>query len=75
KRREGSMTGLKVLRMIEFITSHILLVGGLVLITIGIIQGSTTAGTVLIIVGIWAFALGLCVTFSAAFKKLHARKR
>ncbi len=65
--------GLKALSMTEFLTSHILLIGGLVLVTIGIIQGLTTAGLALIIAGMWASALGLCVGFSVAFKKLLAK--
>ena len=58
--------GLKVLSIREWLMSHILLVGGLVLITIGLLQGigGLTIG------GIWAVALGLCLGFSGAFKKL-----
>ena len=57
---------LKVSSITEFLVSHILLVGGLVLITVGLLQGIM----VLNIIGIWAFALGLCLGFGAAFKKL-----
>ena len=60
---------LKVLSIQQFILSHILLVGGLVLITIGLLQ----EGMVLNVIGIWCFALGLCLGFSAAFKKLAAK--
>ena len=62
--------GLKVLSTKEFLTSHILLVVGLILVTVGIIQGLTTLGAALIIVGMWVGAFGLCAVFSAAFKKL-----
>ena len=58
--------GLKVFSIQEWLTSHILLVGGLVLITIGLLQGNMA----LTIIGIWCFVLGLCLGFSAAFKKL-----
>ena len=62
--------GLKVLGSKEFLISHILIIGGLVLVTIGIIQGLTTLGVALIIAGMWVGALGLCAGFGAAFKKL-----
>ncbi len=58
--------GLKVFSMQELVVSHILLVGGLVLITVGLLQGTM----VLTVIGIWALALGLCIGFSAVFKKL-----
>ncbi len=61
--------GLKVLSIQECIVSHILLVAGLVLITIGLLQGIM----VLNVIGIWAFALGLCLGFGAAFAKLAAK--
>ncbi len=61
--------GLKILSIQEWVLSHILLVAGLVLITIGLIQGAV----VLNIIGIWCFALGLCLGFSYAFKKLVAK--
>ena len=48
---------------------HILVVGGLVLVTIGLLQGAM----VLNIIGMWALALGLCVGLGAAFKKLLAK--
>ena len=61
--------GLKVLSIQECIVSHILLVAGLVLITIGLIQGAM----VLNIIGIWAFALGLCLMLGFIFAKLLAK--
>lgn len=61
--------GLKVLSVGEWVLSHILLVAGLVLVTIGLIQEAM----VLNIIGIWCFALGLCLGFSYAFKKLAAK--
>lgn len=61
--------GLKVLGIKELLISHILLIGGLVLVTIGLLQGFM----VLNIIGIWTFALGLCVFFGAAFGKLVAK--
>jgi len=63
------MMGLKVLSLREWIASHVLLIGGLVLITIGLLQEDM----VLTVIGIWAFALGLCVAFTGAFKKLAAK--
>jgi len=65
--------GLKVFSITEFLISHILLIGGLVLVTVGIIQHLTTIGLALIIAGMWVGALGLCIGFSAAFKKLLAK--
>jgi len=47
-----------------------MIVGGLVLITIGIIQGLTTAGVVLMIIGMWVGAIGLCTGFGTALKKI-----
>ncbi len=61
--------GLTVLSIREWLVSHILLVGGLVLVTIGLLQGNM----VLNVIGIWSFALGLCTVFSIAFKKLVAK--
>ena len=61
--------GLKVLGIRDLLVSHILLVGGLVLVTIGLLQD----GMVLTIIGIWALALGLCSGFGAAFKKLASK--
>jgi len=61
--------GLKILSTTEFLVAHILLVGGLVLVTIGLLQGVM----VLNVIGIWALALGFCVEFGAAFKKLVSK--
>lgn len=61
--------GLKVSGIREWITSHILLVGGLALLTVGLVQ----EGLGLVIAGIWAFALGLSIGFGAAFRKLMAK--
>ena len=58
--------GLSVFGIKELLVSHILLVGGLVLVTIGLLQETV----VLNVIGIWAIALGLCTGLSAAFKKL-----
>ena len=64
---------LKVLGIKEFVVSHIFLVGGLVLVTVGILQHLSSLGVALIIIGMWVGALGLCVGFGAAFKKLVAK--
>ncbi len=69
KIKEGNMKILKVLNVKEFVLSHILLVGGLVLITIGLLQ-ETMALTV---IGIWVIALGLCLAFGFIFAKLVAK--
>lgn len=61
--------GLKVLSVTELLVTHILVIGALVLITIGLIQGIM----VLSIIGIWAFTLGLCVGVGAAFKRVMAK--
>ena len=61
--------GLKVFSVSEFLVSHLLLVGGLVLVTIGLLQGAV----VLNVIGIWAIALGLCTGLSIALKKLGAK--
>ena len=61
--------GLKVLGVGEWLAAHILLVGGLVLITVGLLQDST----VLTVIGIWAIALGACIGFGAAFKKMISK--
>ncbi|MFC2032674.1 hypothetical protein ACFLUS_04880 [Chloroflexota bacterium] len=58
--------GLKVLNLREWLTAHILLVVGLVLITVGLLQGVMP----LTVGGIWAIALGLCLVVGSAFKKL-----
>jgi len=59
--------GLKVLGIKEFIVSHVLIVVGLILITVGIVKGPSVA---LIIAGIWVGAVGLCSLFGTAFKKI-----
>ena len=69
KNKEGNMGGLKVLSVTELIVTHILLVGGLVLVTIGLLQGTM----VLNVIGIWVLALGLCVGLGAALKKLATK--
>ena len=61
--------GLSVFGIKELLVSHILLVGGLVLVTIGLLQEAM----VLNILGIWAIALGLCTGLGAAFKKLASK--
>ena len=61
--------GLKVLSVPLFIISHILLIGGLVLITLGLLKGTMLFN----IIGIWAFALGLCVSIGFSFKKLVSK--
>ncbi|MFC1974611.1 hypothetical protein ACFLVA_01195 [Chloroflexota bacterium] len=61
--------GLKVFGIKELLVSHILLVGGLVLITIGLLQDAV----VLNIIGIWVIALGLCIGLGAAFKELASK--
>jgi hypothetical protein len=61
--------GLKILSIREFLVSHVLLVGGLVLVTIGLLQDIM----VLNIIGIWAFTFGACIGFCSAFRKLAAK--
>lgn len=61
--------GLKVLSVVEWLASHILIIGGLTLITIGLLQEVV----VLTIIGIWAIALGACIVFGAAFRKLATK--
>lgn len=63
------MMGLKVLSVVEWLASHILIIGGLTLITIGLLRD----GMALSISGIWAIALGTCIVFGAAFKKLATK--
>ena len=65
--------GLKIFTTKEFIISHTLVIGGLILITAGILQGLSSLGAALIIVGMWVGALGLCIGFGTAFKKLLAK--
>ncbi len=59
----------KVLSMKEFILSHVFLIGGLILLSVGLsldIIGLNIAG-------IWCFAGGLCFAFSLIFAKLLAK--
>ena len=68
--------GLKVLSIKEFLISHILLVGGLILVSIGILLhdlGLTRLGVALFIAGMWVGACGLYVAFGFIFKKLLAK--
>ncbi len=68
--------GQKVLSIKEFLISHILLVGGLVFISIGILlhdMGLTRLGVVLFIGGTWLGAFGIYVAFGFIFKKLLAK--
>ncbi|MBL7074691.1 hypothetical protein ISS37_05555 [candidate division KSB1 bacterium] len=58
--------GLKVLTIAQWIISHIFLIGGLVLITIGLANGTM----LLNIIGIWALAIGMCLAIGFSFKKL-----
>ena len=60
--------GLKMLNTTEIVVSHILFVGGLVLVSIGLLQEAMFLN----VIGIWAFAMGLCVGLGAAFKKIAA---
>lgn len=61
--------GLKVLSILEFLISHIFIVGGLVLITIGLLNELM----VLNIIGIWILAVGFCLAIGFSFKKLMAK--
>ena len=61
--------GLKVLSFPLFLISHLFLIGGLVLITLGLLNGPMLYN----IIGIWAFALGLCVAVGFSFKKLASK--
>lgn len=67
------MMGLKIFSTAEFVVTQVLLVGGLVLLTVGLLQGFTSLGAALIIAGMWVGALGLCLGSGAAFKKLMAK--
>jgi len=60
---------LKVLSIKEWVLSHILLIVGLILVSVGLPSGIIG----LTIAGIWAFALGLCLLFGYAFAKLAAK--
>jgi len=71
------MKDLKVLSKGEWTLSHGFIVGGLILLSVGLGLGlgPIIHGVVgLIIAAIWCFAGGLCVVFSAAFRKLAAKK-
>jgi len=61
--------GLKVLTLKQWILSHALLVAGLILITIGLLQG----GMVLNVIGIWAFTLGLCLLLGFSFARVISK--
>lgn len=69
KKLGGSIMGLKVLSILEFLISHIFIVGGLVLITIGLLNELM----VLNIIGIWILAVGFCLAIGFSFKKLMAK--
>ncbi len=60
----------KILSVKEWALSHVFLVGGLVLVTVGMVQGLSNLGVALIIIGMWVGALGLCLAFGYIFKKL-----
>ncbi len=59
----------KVLNVKEWVISHILLVGGLVLFTIGLLM--RIAG--LTVAGIWVVAAGFCYTSLTIASKLLAK--
>jgi len=61
--------GLSVMSIQEWIISHILFLGGLIVITIGLLNDSMG----FTIAGIWAFVLGVCLGTSAIVKKLFAK--
>lgn len=61
--------GLKVLSIAEFLISHILITGGLVLVTVGLLKGITTMH----IAGMWVFAVGICFGLWSAFRKLAVK--
>lgn len=61
--------GLKVLSFPLFLTSHIFIIGGLVMISLGLQKGTLLFN----IIGIWVFALGLCVSIGYSFKKLVSK--
>ncbi|MFC2066717.1 hypothetical protein ACFLUO_06670 [Chloroflexota bacterium] len=60
---------LKVLNIKELILSHILIVGGLVLISLGLAWDAVGYT----IAGIWVLTIGLCVSLGAIFAKLMAK--
>ena len=61
---------LKVLNIRDFLVSHILLVGGLVLVTMGLLQPNMNLN----VIGIWTIALGLCLAIGNGFKRLSEKK-
>jgi uncharacterized membrane protein YiaA len=60
---------LKVLSLTQLLMSHVLLVAGLILVTIGLVQDNM----VLNIIGMWVFVLGLCAGFMFAFRKVISK--
>ena len=63
------MKSLKVLGSREFAISHVLILIGLILFTVGAAAGQM----VLIIISAWFFTFGLCALFSSAFAKLSTK--
>ena len=45
----------------KFLNAYILHIGGLILIIIGVSQGSTRAGIILLITGIWVGIFGILI--------------
>lgn len=64
------MFKLQVLSFLEFFLSHLFLIAGLVLVTIGLLNGNL----VLTIIGIWIFMLGVCLGFTFTARKLYKQK-
>jgi uncharacterized membrane protein YiaA len=64
-----NLLGFKIMSASEWLLSHILLVAGLVLVTIGLVQDAM----VLNIIGMWVFVLGLCLGFTFCFRNLHSK--
>jgi len=63
------MLGFKIMSVTEWLLSHILLVAGLVLVTIGLVQDEMTLN----IIGMWVFVLGLCLGLTFAFRKVISK--
>ena len=61
--------GLKVLSVFEFLLSHVLIAGGLVMITLGLLNSIM----VLNVIGIWVTMLGFCLAFTFTARKLYAK--
>ena len=59
--------GLKILASREFMASHILVIVGVILITVGLALG---INIIVFLVGIWVGAIGLYALFGAALKKI-----